>query len=380
MRSMTSWITSLVLALLAHAAHGAEALVVGAVVSQSGALAELATDYQKGLLLWQEEVNAAGGLLGRRVEMRILDDRSEGQRAAALYRQLIDEQQAELLIGPYGSAATLVAASVAEQARRVMVNGGGAARAVHRRSPRYVFQSTVPYAAYGQQAVTLAKGQGARSLFIIARDDPASREMADAAYAAASRDGMTASPPAFYAMSSGDFSAHVQKARDAQAEAWIAFGEARDAADMAHAFKTLGYAPQLFYARGVADPKFTALAGQEAERSVGAAVYDARLAPSQDPFVNAFRRKWSSMPGPSAAEGYAAATVLAAAVTQAKSLNQETLRAALSALRTDTLLGSYRVDPASGAQLDARPVLMQIVAGRPQAVAPGKRLPPYKGS
>ena len=378
MRSTTGWITSLVLALAPHAAHAADALVVGAVVSQSGALAELAADYRRGLLLWQDEVNAAGGLLGRRVEMRILDDGSEAQRAAGLYRQLIDEAGAELLVGPYGSAASLVAASVAEQARRVLVNGGGAGRAVHRRAPRYVFQSTVPYAAYGEQAITLARSQGLRSLFIVARDDPASREMAEAAHAAAGAAGMSPPVPAYYA-AAGDFAALVQKARDAHADAWIAFGEARDAADMARAFKENGYAPQLFFARGVGDPKFVSLAGMDGERSVGAAAYDARLAPPDDRFVKAFRSKWSSTPGPAAAEGYAAATVLAAAVAQAKTLQQEKLRAVLATLRTDTPLGGYRVDAASGAQVQARPVMMQIVDGRPRAVAPGSPVLPFQG-
>ena len=377
---MTSWITSFVLLLFVHASHAADGLVVGAVVSQSGALAELAGDYRKALLLWQDEVNAAGGLLGRRVELRILDDRSEAQHAAALYRQLIEETRADLLLGPYGSASSLTAASVAEQARRVLINGAGAGRAVHRRAPRYVFQSTVPYATYGEQAVRLASSQGLRTLFIVARDDPASREMADAAHAAASREAMTVNAPEFYGVSSADFAAQVQKARDAHAEAWIAFGEARDAAQMARAFKALGYAPQLFFARGAADPKFAVLAGRDAERSVGAAVYDARLATPDDRFVKAFRAKWSSEPGPSAGEGYAAATVLAAGVAQAKTLQQENLRAALAALRTDTILGGYRVDPANGAQLGAKPVLMQIVEGRPRAVAPGVRLLPYQGN
>ena len=376
---MTSWITSLVLLLFAHASYAADGLVVGAVVSQSGALAELAADYRRALLLWQDEINAAGGLLGRRVELRILDDRSEAPRAAALYRSLIEEARADLLLGPYGSASSLTAASVAEQARRVLINGAGAGRAVHRRAPRYVFQSTVPYAAYGEQAVRLAGSQGLRTLFIVARDDPASREMAEAAYAAAGREAMSVNVPEFYAVSSADFAAQVQKARDAQAEAWIAFGEARDAAHMARAFKALGYGPQLFFARGAAEPKFAALAGQDAERSVGAAAYDARLAPPDDRFVRAFRAKWTSDPGPSAGEGYAAATVLAAAVAQAKTLQQEKLRAALAALRTDTVLGGYRVDPANGAQLGAKPVLMQIVEGRPRAVAPGARLLPYQG-
>ena len=65
---MTSWIIRALFALFVLApAFAAEPLiVVGAVVSQTGMLADLADGYRKGLLVWQDEVNAAGGVLGRR--------------------------------------------------------------------------------------------------------------------------------------------------------------------------------------------------------------------------------------------------------------------------------------------------------------------------
>ena len=83
-------------------------LVVGTVVSQTGSQAAIAAGYRKGLLLWQDEVNAAGGVLGRTVELRLSDDRSEAARAGIAYAELIRDG-AQLLIGPYGSAATLAA-------------------------------------------------------------------------------------------------------------------------------------------------------------------------------------------------------------------------------------------------------------------------------
>ncbi len=67
-------------------------LIIGAVVSETGAHAALAADYRKALLLWQEEINAAGGLLGRRVELKLLDDASEAVKAGPLYRQLIGDK------------------------------------------------------------------------------------------------------------------------------------------------------------------------------------------------------------------------------------------------------------------------------------------------
>src|SRR2546422_6898917 len=86
---MTSWIIRALFApfVLAPAFAAEPPIVVGAVVSQSGMLADLADGYRKGLLVWQDEVNAAGGVRGRNVELRLLDDGSEAARNSALYQR-----------------------------------------------------------------------------------------------------------------------------------------------------------------------------------------------------------------------------------------------------------------------------------------------------
>src|SRR5512146_768392 len=100
---------------LAAASAGAPAqdapLVIGAVVSQTGAHADLAEPYRRALVLWQEQANVKGGVLGRPVELKILDDRSEAVRAGRMYAELIREQKVDALIGPYGTAATMTAAA-----------------------------------------------------------------------------------------------------------------------------------------------------------------------------------------------------------------------------------------------------------------------------
>src|SRR5438477_4319137 len=139
---MTSWITSLLVLALAASAHAqGKPIVVGTVVSKSGVNADLAVGYAKGIQLWETQVNAAGGLLGRPVEVRMLDDGSDALRAGQLYRQLIRESGADALIGPFGSAATKVASAEAERERKVMVNGAGPARVVHEGPSRFLFQT-----------------------------------------------------------------------------------------------------------------------------------------------------------------------------------------------------------------------------------------------
>lgn len=360
----------------------AQPLVVGAVVSQSGAHAGLAADYRKGLVLWAEQANAAGGLLGRPVELRLLDDGSDAVQSGALYRQLIQEK-VDGLIGPYGTAATLMAAAEAESARRVLVNGAGWSREIHKRAPRFVFQSAIPYQAYAAGVLQIAWEQGYRRLFILAADAPGTREMAVGARDAAAKLGLAGGEVLVFPAGTVDFAPQVAKARAAQADAWIAFGEVRDAAEMVKSFKKTGYAPRLFAARGIADAKFIGAVGQDAEFALGPREYDARFAtPANGQFVSAFAARWGLRPGTSGAEGYAAATVLAEGLRGAGSVDQEKLRAALASLVTRTVLGEFRVDPATGEQLASEPALVQILKGHveivwPRALETAKWVLPY---
>jgi branched-chain amino acid transport system substrate-binding protein len=348
-------------------------VVVGAVISQTGAHAELAQEYARGLDLWRDEVNATGGLLGRRVELRVLDDGSQALRAGPLYAYLIKEEKVDLLVGPYGSAATMVAASETERARRVMVNGAGPAAAPHARGPRYLFQSALPYTSYGMEALQTAIEAGLQRIFIVARDDVASREMAEAARGAAMQE-FAPSEVEVYRPGTFDFAAQVARARAAQADAWIAFGDVRDAAEMVKTFKRLNYAPRLFFAAAASHPRFIALLGQDAEWSLGVVDLDPRLGPEARQFVNAFTKRFTVPPQLAAAEGYVAGSVLAAAVRSAGTIEQESVRAALAELEAPTVFGQYRVAPDSGAQTGFKPLLVQIRRGRPEL---GPPLLPY---
>jgi branched-chain amino acid transport system substrate-binding protein len=356
-------------------------LAVGAVVSQTGSQAALAAGYRKGLLLWQDEVNAAGGVLGRTVELRLSDDRSEAAQAGIAYAELIRDG-AQLLIGPYGSAATLAAAAEADRARRPMINGAGASGRVYKRAQRYVFQTVAPYSSYGQGVLELAKEAGCTSLYILARNDTASTEMGDAAREQALKLGLKPLDLEVYSGSDMDFAPLIAKARSAKVDAWIAFGEARDAADMVRAMKRAAYAPRLFYARGASEPKFIAMVGQDAEFTLASRAYDARSpTPGNEAFVKAYTAKWSADPDAAAATGYAAGTVLARAVERAGSLDPEKLRAALAGLETGTVLGTYKVAP-SGEQIGIKPAVIQIRGGRatflwPQAWRGAASFQPY---
>jgi branched-chain amino acid transport system substrate-binding protein len=92
--------------------------------------------------------------------------------------------------------------------------------------------------------------------------------------------------------------------------------------------------------------------------------------PGNAAFAKAYAARWTEKPDPAAAEGYAAAAVLEAGVRAAGTLDQEKLRAALAKLEVGTVLGTYKVDPASGSQLGHVPAVTQIRLGEPVPVWP----------
>ena len=345
-------------------------VLVGAVVSESGQLADLAGDMRKALILWQEKINTEGGLLGRPVELRLLDDRSEASTALGLYARLVERDRVDLLIGPFGSAASAAAAATAERARRVLVNASGVTRGAQRTDRQYVFQVPAPLAAYGAGALDVARAAGHSRLQVVARNEPGAREAAARLAEDASALGLDA---AVQTMSAGasDYAALIAAARARGAEAWIAFGRAEDAAEIVKAFKRARYAPAMLVAQGAAEPDFVRRVGQDAEFTLGISAYAPDFATRGNAeFVARWRERWSGAPGPAAANAYAAALVLEQGVRAAGSLEQERLRAALAALETETPIGRYRVGK-GGVQLEARPALLQILRGRAEIVWPG---------
>lgn len=357
-------------ALVAGARADEPPIIVGAVVSQSGSQAPLAEGYGRALRVWQDQINAAGGLLGRKIELRVLDDHSEAARAGPAYAELI-AGGASLLVGPYGSAATLVAAAEAERSRHVMANGGGASARVYKRPQRWVFQTLAPYSSYGEGVLELARQAGCRTLQIFSRNDSASVEMGDAAREQALKLGFSVAELVVYS-SSEDLVPLVAAAAAANADAWIAFGEVRDAADMVIAMKRSGFAPKFFYTRSAADPRFIERVGQDAELVLGSSAYDpAWPTPYNAAFVKAYGARWAGRPDAAAAQAYTAATVLARAVERVGSLDQGKLREALAGLETGTVLGTYRAGP-GGEQTGIKPAVIQIVAGRAAVLSPAE--------
>ncbi len=97
-------------------------LVVGSSLSLTGPLSATALTHKLVGEIYVEQLNARGGLLGRKVEWLVKDDQSKPELARTLYEQLITSDKVDLLMGPYGTGNILSAMGVAQRYNKVLVN------------------------------------------------------------------------------------------------------------------------------------------------------------------------------------------------------------------------------------------------------------------
>lgn len=79
---------------------------IGMSMAQTGGLAGGGKSSLLGLQIWREDVNAKGGLLGRKVEFVVYDDQSSAATTPGIYAKLLDVDKVDLVFAPYASVPT----------------------------------------------------------------------------------------------------------------------------------------------------------------------------------------------------------------------------------------------------------------------------------
>ena len=344
---------------------------IGIALSQTGNLADSSAHYWKGVELWRDRVNGSGGLLGRKVEFVVYDDRSDAATSARLYERLITSDKVDLLISTVGSAQAATATAVAEKHKRIMINGGGASESIHQRGFKYIFQTAARISAYVDGVEPMIKKYGFKTMAFVARDYAAARDMEKVLKVFAERNGVKIVLSEYFPSGNVDFSSQIARARQAQPDLWVSVGYPNEAIEMIRQFRASNYMPKMFIHNGVSQEDFIKAAGKDGEAAIGMSLYEPELkTPGNAQFVKEFKARYNYEPGYYASFGYNAVVVLEAAVKKAGSLDQEALRKVLSELKMDTVMGKHEVDPATGMQMGIRGLLVQIQGGRSEIVWP----------
>ena len=109
---------------------GSAPITIGASLSLTGSRSADGQAFQKGYELWVRDVNAAGGIMGRQVELTILNDASSPNQVVTNYQTLINTDHVDLTFGPFSSLLTGPASVVAARNGYAFIEGAGGAPGV----------------------------------------------------------------------------------------------------------------------------------------------------------------------------------------------------------------------------------------------------------
>jgi branched-chain amino acid transport system substrate-binding protein len=115
-----------------------------AILELSGAGAVSGTNFRDGMILAVEEINAKGGILGKKIEMPLLDTQSEAGIARSQVQKVLDNKP-YVILGPVFSGSVITSMVLAQEAEIPQIIGGEAAAITQKGNP-YIFRTS-----FGQQ-------------------------------------------------------------------------------------------------------------------------------------------------------------------------------------------------------------------------------------
>ena len=154
-----------------------EQLVIGISLPLTGDFSQPGGAAKKGYEVWADMVNAGGGILGRQVELKILDDASSQEQVVTDYNSLINEDKVPLILGTFSSLLNFPASTVAENNQMVLVAPAGGSPKIFEPEPKYYFfaqQATAPRQAEPlvNYIKSLPESERPKTAAYVTQDDP----------------------------------------------------------------------------------------------------------------------------------------------------------------------------------------------------------------
>jgi branched-chain amino acid transport system substrate-binding protein len=350
-------------------------VLIGGAISQTGRYAEPAGRQVNSIKLWVDEVNARGGLLGHKIKLILLDDRSDTQTSIKLYEKLITEDKVDIVLGPYSSGITEAVANVTERYKMPFVAYGAASTPIWEKGRKYIFNIVAVAEDYQKGAVHLAKQIGVKRAAIIGEDSLFPRQSGKGARDWAQKLGIEIVVDENYPIKQTDFTALLQKIKAAGAEAVFSNSYFADSAAQLRQMREQNLNFKLYCSTiGPGLPNFPEQLGATAEYVLGFSQWEplpqVLKNPGMKEYIEAYEKRFNEKPNYHAGGAYGSLQVTEAALKKAGSFNNEKLRDALATIEVTTIFGRYKVD-ARG--MNAHEGLtFQILRGKRLVVWPDK--------
>lgn len=301
-----------------------------------------------------EEINAKGGVKGKKIALSFEDSNGKPETARAIVEKLIDSKKQPIIVGEYTSSCAKAVAAVAEERKTPYLVVASADDDITQKNYKYVFRQNQVNAHYGDAVVSFLKEVVKPKTIAILHESTAfGTSGADAMAKDAASFGAKVVLREKFENGAIDFKPLLSKVKAAQPDVIYTVAYANEAQLIMKQAKELRIDAKLYGggAAGFAIPEFIKGAQDAAEYVVSATLWTPQLNyPGAKAFADKYKAKHGDYPSYHGASAYAALFVTADALNRAKDWTQDGIRDALKATNLKTAYGPVKFEDKEGYQ------------------------------
>ncbi|ONI75352.1 ABC transporter substrate-binding protein [Actinosynnema sp. ALI-1.44] len=334
-----------------QAGGGGGPILIGTSLPLTGQFSQPGGEARRGYEIWRDRVNAAGGLLGRQVDLRVTDDASNQDTIIADYTKLITQDKVDLLLGSFSSLLNYAASAVAERNQMLFVEPAGAAPNMFTRGFKMLFfaqPATAPHHADGvtEWVKSLPEAQRPRTAAFITQDDPFTRPVIESLQRQLEAAGLRTVHSTVYPANTTNFQPIVSAAVAESPDLFAQGAQFEDGIGAVRALRQVGFSPKVFFQTNAPGNgnQYSDGVGKDATEGVlySTSWSEAAKTPVNAEFAQEYRKRFNGPPTEDAADAFAAGQVLQEAVTKVGRIDQVALADWLRANEVPTILGPLR--------------------------------------
>ena len=312
---------------------------VGVVLPLSGSQAKFGEIERNSFLMGLEEVNKAGGVKGRPIELIIEDDTSKPDVGRSAIEKLISRDKVVMVGGGYSSSVTYAICAVAQQRKVPFLVNTGSADKITEQGWDYVFRLNPPVSEYPKGLSSFLQQVVKPKTVAILYETSLFGQSGSKKFAKlCDKMGIKVLMKEGYESGALDFKPLLVKVKAAKPDLVYMISYVMDAALLMRQSKELNFNPKLFVggAAGFTLPEFAKNAGEAAENVFSATLWTPNVSyPGAKEYFDMYVKKYHTATEYHGAEAYSAVFVIADALRRAKVLTPAGVREALT--KTDLL-------------------------------------------
>ena len=322
-------------------ASAADPVRLGAVLSVTGPASFLGEPEKNTILMEVDKINAAGGVLGRPVEVIILDDETDVNKAVLAVDRLIKKENVAAILGPTTSGNSLAVMAKAAAAKVPLISCSAAEKITKPVNP-YIFKVAPSDRLAVARILAHAKAKGYKKLAILTVSDGFGQAGREVLKELVPAEGFELTADEVFGPKDTDMTAQLTKIQGTSPDAVICWGTNPGPAVVAKNRVQLGITTPLYMSHGVASKKFIELAGDAADGLLlpaGKITAAAKL-PGTDAekaqlvaYATAYDERYKAPVSTFGGHGYDSLHLAVKAIADAKSDKPEAIRDALEKIK-----------------------------------------------